>query len=256
MRSVSVAVPAELRRLERSDHDHVELAAPGRHVARGHLAQRPLVEDRVVHLDAGLLGEQRGREVRDVLHLRVVDDRDVDRAAARRRPRRRRRPRSPRAPARRAAPRSTQSARYLSWSPPPAWSRATESSGHDLYRWIVWDVKANIGCFEHETDLWHLELPLLIVSATWAGHRLSPSVRPVSPRSRAAGSPFPTYDRARLRPGHRARGSRRLSPRAPRGVRPRARVARRAAGGSSAWACSPGTPRWPPPSAARTACTR
>src|SRR6185503_8437235 len=75
------SVLAELRRLERPDHDHVELAAARCDVTRRDLAEGSLVEHRVVHLDAALLGEERRRELRDVLHLGVVDHRDVDRAA-------------------------------------------------------------------------------------------------------------------------------------------------------------------------------
>ena len=44
------------------------------------LAKGLLFEDRVVDGDARLRSEQRGRQARDVLHLWVADDCDVDRA--------------------------------------------------------------------------------------------------------------------------------------------------------------------------------
>ena len=81
VRSSEPAVGAELRRLVHADHHDVELLAAGADVAGGDLAQGALVEDRVVHLDAGLGGEQRRASGRDVLHLRVADDGDVDLAA-------------------------------------------------------------------------------------------------------------------------------------------------------------------------------
>ena len=76
-----MTVPAELRRLHRADHHDVELAAPGRHAGCDDLTQGALVEDRVVDVDVALCCEERWREMRQILHVRRVGDRDVDRAA-------------------------------------------------------------------------------------------------------------------------------------------------------------------------------
>ncbi len=72
------AIAAELRRLEHADHDHVELLAAGAHVAGDDLAERLLLEDHVVDVDARLRREQVRREGGDVLHLGVAHDGDVD----------------------------------------------------------------------------------------------------------------------------------------------------------------------------------
>src|SRR3954454_25033296 len=62
---------SELRCLVRADHHGVEPAGPPRHVARDDLTQRALVEDRELHLDVGPAGEQRRREMREVLRVGV-----------------------------------------------------------------------------------------------------------------------------------------------------------------------------------------
>ena len=147
-----------------------------------------------------------GRELRDVLHLRVVDDGDVDRAAPaasadpnprrRRRRSRRRRPRRRRARQRSAngAPSSLISILLLG---PAGMSLRTQQ----LIPWLLLGVKPILGIYQHVSHACSCVF-ILCLDARPVGLATAIELRPGPPRRdpRTAGSPCPRTTARRLAP--------------------------------------------------------